>query len=353
MAPSGAMSDPAPHSKPAADTSGLPPRVLSGLQPSGDLHLGNYFGAIQQHIALQDEYPGECLFFIADYHALTTVRDAELLRRNTREIAVTYLAFGLDLERAALFRQSDVPEVTELMWLLACATGTGLLERAHSFKDKVAHGIKPSAGLFCYPILMAADILVYQSSMVPVGKDQVQHVEMAQDMATHFNEQFGGGEAILRRPEWRLSKSPYVPGLDGAKMSKTYGNTIPIWSTGKDLRKRIGGIVTDSTPLGQPLPVESDKVLALLDLVLDEHEREEVRDWYRAGARQGQPFGYGHAKMLLADRIDAYFADARARRDRLLAQPELVEDALRASATQARALAAATLDRCRAATGLR
>jgi tryptophanyl-tRNA synthetase len=352
------MSETDPSTDADVDTPALPPRVLSGLQPSGDLHVGNYFGAIQQHIALQDEYPGECLFFIADYHSLTTVRDPEVLRRNTFDIAVTYLAFGLDLERAALFRQSDVPEVTELMWLLACATGMGLLERAHSYKDKVAHGIKPNAGLFCYPLLMAADILLYQSSMVPVGKDQVQHVEMAQDMATHFNEQFGRGESILRRPEWRLSKSPLVPGLDGAKMSKTYGNTIPIWSTGKDLKKRIGGIVTDSTPLGQPLTAENDKVLALLDLVLDESEREEVRSWYRAGARPGspgesQPFGYGHAKMLLADRIDAFFADARARRERLIAQPQLVEDALRASATQARALAAATLERCRVATGLR
>jgi tryptophanyl-tRNA synthetase len=336
-----------------SESTGLPPRVLSGLQPSGDLHIGNYFGAIVQHIALQDEYPGECLFFIADYHALTTIRDPDLLRRHTHELALTYLAFGLDLDRALLFRQSDVPEVTELSWMLACATGMGLLERAHSYKDKIAHGIKPSAGLFYYPVLMAADILVYQSSMVPVGKDQVQHIEMAQDMATHFNEQFGGGQEILRRPEWRLNHAQVVPGLDGAKMSKSYDNTIPIWSTGKDLKKRIGRIVTDSTPLGHALTLEGDKTLALLDLVLDEREREEVRDWYRAGARNGQPFGYGHAKMLLAERLDAYFADARARRETLQAQPELVEQALRTSAIKARALATATLDRCRAATGLR
>ncbi len=336
-----------------SESTGLPPRVLSGLQPSGDLHIGNYFGAIIQHIALQDEYPGECLFFIADYHALTSMRDPDLLRRYTHELVITYLSFGLDLDRALLFRQSDVPEVTELAWMLACATGVGLLERAHSYKDKVAHGIKPSVGLFYYPVLMAADILVYQSSMVPVGKDQVQHIEMAQDMATHFNEQFGGGQEILRRPEWRLNKAQVVPGLDGAKMSKSYDNTIPIWSTGKDLKKRIGRIVTDSTPLGQPLTVEGNNTLALLDLVLDEREREEVRDWYRAGARAGQPFGYGHAKQLLAERLDAYFAPARARREALLAQPDLVEDALRTSATRARALAAETLERCRTATGLR
>ncbi|HET6581968.1 MAG TPA: tryptophan--tRNA ligase [Nannocystaceae bacterium] len=338
---------------PTRDHSGLPPRVLSGLQPSGELHIGNYFGAIQQHIALQDEYPGECLFFIADYHALTSLRDPDVLRGYTRELAVTYLAFGFDLARAAMFRQSDVPEVTELTWLLSCVTGMGLLERAHSYKDKVARGIKPSAGLFFYPVLMAADILVYDSSMVPVGKDQVQHVEMAQDMATHFNEQFGRGAQLLRRPEWRLSHAPYVPGLDGAKMSKSYDNTIPIWSSGKDLRKRIGRIVTDSTPLGQPLPIESDKVLALLDLVLDERERAEVREWYRSGSRAGQPFGYGHAKQLLADRLDAYFADARARRELLLRDPGAVDEMLRQSATKARELAQRTLDRCRLATGLR
>jgi tryptophanyl-tRNA synthetase len=352
VAPSGAMSD-SGETAPVRDESGLPPRVLSGLQSSGELHIGNYFGAVQQHVELQDEYPGECLFFIADYHALTTMRDADALRRNTLDVAVTYLALGLDLERASLFRQSDVPEVTELTWMLACATGMGLLERAHSYKDKVAHGIKPSAGLFYYPVLMAADILVYQSSMVPVGKDQVQHVEMAQDMATHFNEQFGNGAQLLRRPEWRLSHAPYVPGLDGAKMSKSYDNTIPIWSSGKDLRKRIGRIVTDSTPLGQPLPVESDKVLALLDLVLDEGERAEVREWYRSGSRAGQPFGYGHAKQLLADRLDAFFADARGRRDQLLRDPSLVDDILRKSAMKVRELAQRTLDRCRLATGLR
>jgi len=333
--------------------SDLPHRILSGIQPSGDLHLGNYLGAIQQHIALQDEHPGECLFFIADFHALTTVHDADQLRRMVRDVAATYLALGLDPDRALLFRQSDVPEVTELTWLLSCVTGMGLLERAHSYKDKVARGLRPSMGLFCYPVLMAADILVYQSSLVPVGKDQVQHVEMAQDMATHFNEAFGKGEEILRRPEWKLSHAPYVPGLDGHKMSKSYDNTIPIWSTGKDLRKRIGRIVTDSTPLGQPLPVESDKVLALLDFLVDEHEREQIRQWYRNGARDGQPFGYGHAKQLLAERIDAHFADARARRDELLAHPDRIEDALHASAVKARAIAGATLERCRVACGLR
>lgn len=330
----------------------LPPRVLSGIQPTGDdLHLGNYFGAIQQHIALPQEFPGECLFFIADFHALTTVHDAEALRRRVREVAVTYLALGLDLEKAALFRQSDVPEVTELTWMLMSVTGKGLLERAHAYKDKVAKGLPSSMGLFCYPVLMAADILVYRSSLVPVGKDQVQHVEMAQDMCTYFNEAFG--QPVLRRPEFRLSFAPNVPGLDGQKMSKSYNNTIPIFASGKALKKLVGKIVTDSTPLGDPLPTERDNVLALIDLFRDERGREEVRSWYRAGARDGQPFGYGHAKQLLAEHVEQHFAKARAERERLLADPQQIDDALAAGAKRARALASEVLADCRRASGLR
>lgn len=329
----------------------LPPRILSGIQPTGELHLGNYFGAIVQHIALPAEFPGECLFFIADYHALTTVRDPAFLREMVRHVAVTYLALGLDTDRAMLFRQSDVPEVTELTWLLMCVTGMGLIERAHAFKDKVANGIKPSMGLFCYPVLMAADILVYGSSVVPVGKDQVQHIEMAQDMATYVNEAVG--QPVLRRPEWRLSKAPYVPGLDGKKMSKSYGNAIPIFATGKPLRKLVGKIVTDSTPLGDPLPTEGCNVLAILDLFLDDAGREEVRTWYRAGARDGQPFGYGHAKVYLAECMERRFAEAHVRREALLADPARVDAVLADGAMRARALATATLERCRAAFGLR
>jgi tryptophanyl-tRNA synthetase len=330
-----------------------PHRILSGIQPTGELHLGNYFGAIQQHLRLQDEHPGECLFFIADYHALTSVRDADALRGWVRDVAVTYLALGLDIEKAALFRQSDIPEVTELTWMLECVTGMGLLERAHSFKDKIAHGIKPNVGLFTYPALMAADILLYRSSHVPVGKDQVQHVEMAQDMATYFNENFAGGQEVLRRPEWTLSRTPKVPGLDGEKMSKSYGNTIPIFATGKALKKIVGRIVTDSTPLGDPLPVESCNVLGLLDLFVGADERAEIESWYRAGRRDGQPFGYGNAKQLLAEKMEAHFAEARTRRDELLAHPERIEAALARSAAKARALAQATLDDCRRACGLR
>ena len=330
-----------------------PHRILSGIQPTGELHLGNYFGAMAQHLRMQDEHPGECLYFIADYHALTTVREADTLRAWVHDVAVTYLALGLDLEKAALFRQSDVPEVTELTWMLLCVTGMGLLERATSFKDKVAKGLKPNAGLFTYPALMAADILVYRSSHVPVGKDQVQHVEMAQDMATYFNQTFAGGAEVLRRPEWTLSRTPKVPGLDGDKMSKSYGNTIPIFASGKALKKIVGRIVTDSTPLGEPLPVESCNVLGLLDLFVTREERQEIEGWYRTGRRDGQPFGYGHAKQLLAEKIDAHFAEGRARREELLAHPERVEAALKKSADKARAIARDTLEDCRRACGLR
>jgi tryptophanyl-tRNA synthetase len=329
------------------------PRVVSGVQPSGVLHLGNYFGAIRQHIDLQHRYPGEAFYFIADYHALTTVRDPAALRQNVFETAVTYLALGLDPERALLFRQSDVPEVHELAWLLACVTGIGLMERAHSYKDKVAQGIKPSAGLFNYPLLMSADILIYDGTLVPVGKDQVQHIEFAQDMATYFNEAYArGGPPLLVRAEALLGAAPIVPGLDGRKMSKSYGNTLPLFESGKKLRKLVGQIVTDSTPLGQPLDPARCNVFAMLKLLADEAELAQIAGYYAAGQRDGQPFGYGHAKALLADKLDAHFAAARERRQHLLQHPEEVEAVLQRSAARARPLARATLDRCRRAVGL-
>ncbi|MBI4951840.1 MAG: tryptophan--tRNA ligase [Myxococcales bacterium] len=327
-------------------------RVLSGIQPSGQKHLGNYFGAIAQYLALQDEFPGECYFFIADYHALTSLRDPPALRESVREVARTYLALGLDPHKACLFRQSDVPEVTELMWLLASVTGIGLLERAHAYKDKVDKGLKPSVGLFTYPVLMAADILIYQATLVPVGKDQLQHVEMAQDMATHFNEAFPTDPPPLCRPEPRLSSAAVVPGLDGQKMSSSYGNTIGIFESGKALKKRTGQIVTDSTPLGAPLDPDKCNVFALLKLVLGPEQRDELAGWYRAGTRAGQPFGYGHAKQLLAERIETHFAAARARREELVAHPEEVERVLAESAERARRLARRTLDACKRACGL-
>jgi len=327
-------------------------RVLSGIQPSGVKHLGNYFGAIRQHIELQERFPGECFYFIADYHALTTLQNAEALRDSVRELAVTYLALGLDPEKALLFRQSDVPEVTELAWLLATVTGMGLLERGHSYKDKVGRGLSASVGLFTYPVLMAADILIYDATMVPVGKDQIQHVEMTQDMATHFNQTYGRGDALLIRPEFRLSEAPYVTGTDGHKMSTSYGNTLPLFESGKKLKKLVGGIVTDSTELGQPLAPERCNVFALLRLFATAEELERIEGYYRAGARGGEPFGYGHAKLLLAEHLESHFAPARARRETLLAHPERVEEVLQASARRARAVARATLDRCKRACGL-
>jgi tryptophanyl-tRNA synthetase len=330
--------------------SNLAQRVLSGIQPSGEKHLGNYFGAVKQYLDLQDEFPGECYFFIADYHALTTLQNAEELRASVAELARVYLALGLDPERVLLFRQSDVPEVTELTWLLSTVTGMGLLERAVSYKDKVQRGIKANVGLFVYPVLMAADILIYDSTLVPVGKDQVQHIEMAQDMATHFNQVFKTD--ALRRPEWRLNESSYVVGTDGQKMSTSYGNTIPIFASGKKLKKIVGGIVTDSTPLGEPLDPDSCTVFALLQLFASGDELERIAGYYRAGKRDGEPFGYGHAKQMLAERIESTFAKARARRDQLAAEPEIVEQVLVASAAKARAIARETIERCKRAVGL-
>ncbi len=329
-----------------------PRRVLSGIQPSGTKHLGNYFGALQQHVALQDEVPGECFYFIADYHALTTLRDADKMRQSVTELARTYLALGLDPEKALLFRQSDVPEVTELTWLLSTVTGMGLLERAHGYKDKVAKGIKPNIGLFSYPVLMAADILIYQSTEVPVGKDQVQHVEMAQDIATHFNQTYSVKEPVLQRPEARLSETPYVTGTDGQKMSTSYGNTIPIFASGKKLRKLLGRIVTDSTPLGQPLNTEVCNVFALMKLFASGEQLDRIASYYAAGKRDGEPFGYGHAKLMLGELIEGHFAAARQRLETLTAQPELVEEVLVKSAARARAEARRSLDRCKRACGL-
>jgi len=327
-----------------------PTRVLSGIQPSGTKHLGNYFGAMRQFVALQEEYPGECFFFIADFHALTTLRDAEALRSSVLDLAATYLAVGIDPEKALLFRQSDVPEVCELTWLLSTVTGMGLLERAHSYKDKVNKGITPNVGLFTYPVLMASDILVYDGTLVPVGKDQVQHLEMAQDMATHFNEAFRT-EALVR-PEWKLSKFPKVPGTDGEKMSTSYGNTIPLFETGKRLKKIVGRVVTDSTPLGEPLNAEDCNVFGLLKLFLDGEAIANVEGWYRTGRRDGEAFGYGHAKQLLAQEIEKHFAPARERRAHLLANPEEVEAVLKRSAERARGVARATIARCKLACGL-
>jgi tryptophanyl-tRNA synthetase len=325
-------------------------RVLSGIQPSGTKHLGNYFGAIRQYLALQEEFPGECFFFIADYHALTTLRDPVEMRRSVFDLARTYLACGIDPEKALLFRQSDVPEVAELTWLLSTVTGMGLLERATSYKDKIAKGIKPSVGLFTYPVLMAADILVYDGTLVPVGADQIQHVEITQDIAGYFNNTY---EPVLVRPDFRVEpQTAKVPGTDGQKMSTSYGNTIPLFETGKKLRKIVGGVVTDSTSLGEPLDPTRCTVFALLSLFAGEDELRQIERWYREGRRDGEPFGYGHAKRLLADHIEEHFAPARARMGHYAAHPDEVDQVLTHCAARAREIARTTLRRCRRACGL-
>jgi tryptophanyl-tRNA synthetase len=318
-------------------------RILSGVQPSGKLHLGNYFGAIRQHIALQDE--GECFFFIADYHALTTIQDRRELSENVRAVALDYLALGLDPDRTAFFRQSDIPEVTELAWIFSTVTGTGLLERAHSYKDKIARGLSPSAGLFFYPVLMAADILIYRSNVVPVGQDQVQHIEMTRDMAGSFNQVYG---RIFPLPEARLDRAPTVPGTDGKKMSKSYGNTIEIFAEGSALKSSVMRIVTDSTPVEAPKNPKTDNLFALYSLFADESEKDALAARYRAGG-----LGYGEVKKMLLARIDSHFAAARARRKDLEHHPSVVESALRKGAERARAEARETMRLVREATGLR
>jgi tryptophanyl-tRNA synthetase len=319
------------------------PRILSGVQPSGKLHLGNYFGAIRQHIALQSE--GECFFFIADLHALTTIQDAKELRENSRAVALDYLALGLDAEKTVFFRQSDVPEVTELAWVLSTVTGMGLLERAHSYKDKLARGLAPSVGLFTYPILMAADILIYKSNLVPVGQDQIQHIEMTRDMAGYFNQAY---RTVFPLPEARLDEAPLVPGVDGKKMSKSYGNTIEIFAEGKALSSTVMRIVTDSTPVEAPKDPEKDNVFALYSLFASEEERSALAARYRAGGT-----GYGEAKKMLVEKIDAHFGEARAKRKELAADPATVERVLGNGAERARGVASETLREVREATGLR
>jgi tryptophanyl-tRNA synthetase len=323
---------------------------LSGIQPTGLQHLGNYFGAIKQHIDGHQE-EGEHFYFIADYHALTTSRDPEKLRNQVQETAVTYLALGLDPERATLFRQTDVPEVTEIAWLLACVTGMGLLERAHSFKDKLAHGIKPNVGLFTYPLLMAADIIAYDANYVPVGKDQVQHVEMTQDMVGYFNNAFG---EVFVRPEHLLADQASfakVVGIDGDKMSKSYGNDIWIFETGKKLKKLFGKVKTDSRPPEEPKDPAEILPVRFLELFLG---ADELKDWERRlqEGGEGAP-GYGELKMRAWEAMEEYFAPARARREELLANPDRIEEILRAGASRARERAQATRDRALVACGLR
>jgi len=335
-------------------------RILSGIQPSGKLHLGNYFGAIQQFLALQDQ--GEALFFIADLHALTTVRDPARLAEFTRDVALDYLALGLDPARATLFRQSDVPEVTELFWYLATICPVGLLERAVSFKDKVAKGLAPELGLFAYPVLMAADILLYQTDIVPVGRDQLQHLEITRDIAIKFNSLYvpgfdaaapdgdatGRGRGILRVPTAQVAaQAALVAGIDGQKMSKSYGNTIDIFADENVLKKRIMSIKTDSAAVASPKDPNATPLFSLLQLFVDPAEGKKIEQSFRDGG-----LGYGHYKQQLLARMLDTLGPARQRRQHLLAEPAYVDDILAQGAAKARGYAASTLDATRAALGM-
>ncbi|XXF81467.1 tryptophan--tRNA ligase [Myxococcaceae bacterium GXIMD 01537] len=335
-------------------------RILSGVQSSGRLHIGNYYGALRQFVQLQSE--GECYFFIANYHALTTVRDPKLAEELTREAALTYLSLGLDPKKSVLFRQSDVKEVLELYWILGSVVPFAHLERAHSYKDKVARGISPDFALFAYPVLMAADILLYSADAVPVGKDQIQHIEFARDWAVKFNTQFvpgydpadpegkekGHAPGILKLPSARVQESTAtVPGIDGQKMSKSYGNTIELFGDEKDIKKRIMSIKTDSTGVEAPKPTTDSPLYDLLKVMLPESEFAEVDATWRAGGK-----GYGDYKKKLLEAYHATFGPARKRREELLADPGELERILKDGADRARAEASALIDKVRKAVGV-
>jgi len=320
-------------------------RVLSGVQPSGTLHIGNYFGAIRQFIGLQDEH--ECYYFLADLHALTTVQDADRMRSLVRELAAGYLALGLDPERSVIYRQSDIPEIPELSWYLSTVTSMGLLQRCHSFKDKVAQGVVPSHGLFAYPVLMAADILIVRSDLVPVGKDQKQHLEVTRDVAASFHATYGA--EVFNLPEPMIQgEVAVVPGLDGQKMSKSYGNTIDIFGPEKPIRKRIMSLVTDSTPVEDPKPKEGSALYQLLKIFAPAEER----PWVEAAFDEGG-VGYGDMKKKLFEFFVATFGEARARYDELAADPAEVDRILAAGAAKARETAAPLMDDVRTAVGIR
>lgn len=319
-------------------------RILTGIQPSGKLHWGNYFGAMKPIIDMQDK--GETFVFVAQYHALTTVHDAEALRQATRDVALDFLACGLDPAKACLFRQADIPELHELAWLLSTVTPMGLLERCHSYKDKLARGIAASHGLFAYPVLMAADILAYQSDLVPVGRDQKQHVEVTRDIAAKFNQAFGA--EVFRLPEPLIAEAvAVIPGLDGQKMSKSYNNTIGLFDDPKDVKAKIMRIATDSTPLESPKDPDACRVFALYKLFANDQELEEMRTNYLRGG-----YGYGHAKKALFEIYQRTLDPFRERRERLASHPDELEDILRAGAQRARAAALETLAAARRAVGL-
>lgn len=319
-------------------------RILTGIQPSGTPHIGNYFGAMRQIVASQEK--GETFIFLADYHSLTTSPEPEQLRRNVQELALNYLACGVDPQKAILFRQSDVPQVCELCWILNNVTPVGLLKRAHSYKDKLAKGFAPNNGLFSYPVLMASDILIYRSDLVPVGKDQKQHLEITRDIAIKFNNRYG---EIFTIPEELIpDEVAIVPGIDGQKMSKSYNNTIPIFGKEKEIKKTIMSVVTDCKQLEEPKDPDHCNVVALFKLVATPDELEEMKARYRAGG-----YGYGHAKLALFDKLWAYFEPMRNRRAELERNLDYVREVLRKGGERARQVAEQTMEEVRAAVGLR
>lgn len=321
-------------------------RILSGIKPTGRPHLGNYLGAIRQHIALQEQ-GHECLYFVADYHALTTLRDGEKMREYRRGIVLDYLALGLDPERVTFFYQSDIPEHAELQWILSTLCPPGLLERAHAWKDAKDKGERDmNVGLFTYPVLMAADILIYNADQVPVGKDQKQHVEIARDLAEKFNHHFG---ECFTLPEPMIEEEvATVTGTDGRKMSKSYNNTISIFADEKTLKKQVMGIQTESIALEDPMPIEGDIVLELYSQFASETEVEEMKKNYAAGG-----FGYGRAKKALLEKLLEFFAEARARREELEKNPERLDAIMEAGAMKAAQIAHPTLEKVYQLTGLK
>ena len=316
--------------------------ILTGIQPSGKLHLGNYFGAMRNAFNLQEK--GEAFLFIADYHALTTVRDGSVLRDQTMNVALDFLACGLDAEKTVFYRQSDVPEVQQLAWFLSCVTPMGLLERCHSYKDKLAHGLDATHGLFAYPVLMAADILIMQADLVPVGKDQKQHLEVTRDLAHKFNNAYG---EIFKLPEPFIPDNvATIPGTDGQKMSKSYNNTIQLFEDLKSIKKKIMGIVTDSKGLEEPKEPEGNSIYELYKLFATPEEAEEMARNFRAGG-----YGYGHAKKALFEIYERTFAPFRAKREEMEKNLDYVEEILRKGAERAREEAAKTMDKVRQAVG--
>ncbi len=318
-------------------------RVLSGVQPSGKLHIGNYFGAIRQYVALQEEHEG--FYFLANYHALTSIHDGPTLRAQTLEMAADFLALGLDPQKATIFRQSDVPEVCELTWILSTICPMGLLERCHAYKDKIAQGLSPDHGLFAYPVLMAADILIYKSDLVPVGQDQKQHIEVTRDLAQRFNNIYG---EIFTMPEgYILENTAIVPGIDGRKMSKSYNNTIEIFESEATLKKKIMSIVTDSTPVEAPKDPMNNTIYLLYRLMATPEQAAEMEQSFRAGG-----VGYGEYKKQLLAAFLEYFGPMREKRAALAKDMAYVEDVLAAGAQKARAIARETIEEVRAAVGL-